>query len=210
MPSTSSSQALNWASFARPAISVAALAAGAACVMAVWQLTAPLSAPTVFPFSETDYVKTVDAAAANRPADAIRWAQKATHDSPNRAENWVLLAYAYETADRSISPRVSAALRKSYEVAPLSNDAHDFRLAQVFGNWTRFPDDLHKLAIKEARVYASYNKGQNNLRVITPNLPDPAGRMALGIIVMRAQTERMIAARQKELNEAAAHGASAQ
>lgn len=168
-----------WDRFARPAIAVFAGTTAILCGLGAWQQLAPLSAPTIFPFSETYYVR---AARAADPAIAIAYANKAITAAPERAENWVLLAYTYQKADHHMSPRVVQALRQSYVVSALSNDAHDFRLSEVFGNWPAMPDDIRGQAITEARMYVNQPKGQALLSHLQATVPDLGARLTLGMI----------------------------
>lgn len=166
--------------------------------MAAWQFAAPLSAPVVFPFSETFYARAVDSAAAGKSAEALAWADKATHASPARAENWVLLAYVYETIDRRISPRVIDTMRKSYEVGPLAFEAHDFRLSQVFGNWDQYPSDIQRLAFAEAKTYGQdLYSGRVRLESMLPTIRNPRGHFVLGVIIVTAKTQQDIRYRQE-------------
>ena len=168
-----------WDRFVRPAIAALAGATAIVCGLGAWQQLAPLSAPTIFPFSETYYVK---AAHAQAPAAIIAYADKAIAVAPARAENWVLLAYAYQKADHHLSPRALSALRQSYVVSALSNDAHDFRLSEIFANWPVMPDDIRGQAITEARMYVDQPKGQALLSHLQATVPDLGARLTLGMI----------------------------
>ncbi|MDV6331078.1 hypothetical protein [Asticcacaulis sp. 201] len=165
---------------------VATFIAATVCAVAFWQAALPLSGPIVFPFSETYYAR---ATASPSPADKIIWAQKAVDAAPRRAENWLLLAYAYQSVDHTVSPRAIGALRQSYSVAPFSPDAHDGRLQVVFSNWGAIPADIRRTAIREANLYVTREAGLTFMKKLAPTLHDANAKFAANLIV-RARESR--------------------
>ena len=164
-------------------------------IFAAWQLGSPLEAPAFFPFSETYFARAV---ATQRPAVAITMAEKTVHVAPGRAENWLLLAYAYQTKDMMLSNRVLGALRKSYVVGPLSPDAHDWRLQYVFSNWSFMPSDLRRSAMAEAEAYTGRYAGRMFIKDLVPTVGDPNGRLALGMVIVTYQSTRRYEREQAE------------
>ena len=138
MPNKVEDQAL-WGRLLRPLVVVLGLGVCVACGLAVWQRSAPLTAPTLFPFSETWYAK---AMASATPAEGIADTQKAIKMAPARAENWMLLAYQYSRADNATSPRVISAIRQSYIASPLDVDVSAYRLSFLFHVWPDLPLSL--------------------------------------------------------------------
>ena len=76
------------------------------------------------------------------------------------------------------------ALRRSYVAGPLSPDAHDWRLAYVFSNWSLMPADLRRAAMAEAEAYATRYVGFVYIKELAPTLADSEGRMALGLVAL--------------------------
>lgn len=164
-------------------------------LLASWQMGNPLAVPAFFPFSETYFARTI---AAKQPAEAIAMAEKAVRVAPGRAENWVLLAYAYQTHDMALSDRVLGALRKSYVVGALSPDAHDWRLQYVFSNWSLMPQDLRRLAMAEAEAYTERYAGREFIKDLVPTVSDPNGRLALGMVIVTYQSTKRYEREQAE------------
>ncbi|WP_443749071.1 hypothetical protein [Asticcacaulis solisilvae] len=171
---------------ARVTLAAVSLAVAVACGLGAWQLAAPLSAPAVFPFSETFYVRS---AAAQKPADAIGWALRATQVAPARPENWLLLAHAYHVADGYLSTRTVNAIRTSYAVGALSPNAHEWRLAYVYTNWGAMPRDIQVSARNEILTYSTRGAGRAYLRKLLAMTTDPDARLGLGALMLRRQTE---------------------
>lgn len=171
------------------------------CLTASLQFSKPATAPIVLPFSESFYAHALD---TPDKTDSLKLAERATRASPNRAENWMLLAFARHQADRAISPRVLAALRQSYVVGPLSPDAHDWRLRYVFSNWSLMPQDLKTSAVSEADAYLIRFSGAAYLKQLPRKLPDAEGRMALGLVLLTHQRAEESARRVAEYR--AQHG----
>jgi len=185
----------NHATAARVTLAALSFAVAVACGLGAWQLAAPLSAPAVFPFSETYYVRS---AAARQPAEGILWARKAIEVAPARPENWLLLAHAYQTADGYLSARVVEAIRRSYAVGPLSPNAHEWRLAYVYGSWGAMPRDIQMSARNEIQTYSTRQAGKVFLRKLLAMTTDPDARLGLGVLMIRRQSEdrlRELAAR---------------
>ena len=195
MPNKVEDQAL-WGRLLRPLVIVLGLGVCVACGLAAWQRSAPLTAPTLFPFSETWYAK---ATASATPAEGIADALKAIKLAPARAENWMLLAYQYSRADDGISPRVLSAIRQSYIASPLDVNVSAYRLSFLFQVWSNLPDDLRDQARNEAREYASTTEGGLNfMRKAVPTITDSRARLEFAVITMLAhyQLDQMI---QKQL-----------
>lgn len=179
----------NHAMAARVTLAALSFAVAGACGLGAWQLAAPLSAPAVFPISETYYVRSV---AARQPAEAIGWAQRAIKVAPARAENWLLLAHAYQTADGNLSDRVVGAIRTSYAVGPLSSNAHEWRLAYVYGSWDSMPRDVQMAARNEILAYSTREAGKAYLRKLLAQTNDPDARLGLAALMLRRQTEAQL------------------
>jgi hypothetical protein len=164
-------------------------------LLAAWQMGNPLSTPAFFPFSETYFAR---ALAAKPPAEAIAMAETSVRVAPGRAENWVLLAYTYQTQDLALSDRVLGALRKSYAVGALSPDAHDWRLQYVFSNWSLMPQDLRRFAMAEAEAYTGRYAGRTFIKDLVPTVSDPNGRLALGMVIVTYQSTKRYEREQAE------------
>jgi hypothetical protein len=197
MPNKVEDQAL-WGRLLRPFIIVLGLAVCVASGLAAWQRAAPLTAPALFPFSETWYAK---AMAATAPVEGVADAQMAIKLAPARAENWMLLAYQYSRADRGISPRVIAAIRQSYIASPLDVDVSAYRLTFLFNAWPALPDDLRDQARNEARQFASNSeRGLNFLRQAVPTIADSRTRLEFAIMTVIAhhQLDLVVQKNQKD------------
>lgn len=166
-----------------------ALAVAIAAGLAFWQVSQPLKAPLFYPLSESYYTRAVD---APTPAEKIRWAQSALNVAPYRAENWLLMAYAYQSQDIALSERVLSALRQSYVIAPFAPDATEWRLAYVYSNWTQMPPDLRSLANAEATAYVTRTVGHTYLSNLAPSLRDKAGSFALSSVVMAYESQMQL------------------
>lgn len=149
--------------------------------VAALQFALPDAMPALLPFSESFYARALAATDDNQRIDL---AHKTVNSAPGRAENWLLLASAYQQKDKVLSGRVLAALRRSYAVGPLSPDAHDWRLAYIFSNWSVMPADLKTSAMAEAEAYATRYAGYIYIRGLAPTLTDSEGRVALGLVAL--------------------------
>ncbi len=149
--------------------------------VAVLQFALPDAMPVLLPFSESFYARTLAATDDGRRIDLAR---KTVAAAPGRAENWLLLASAYQQKDKALSGRVLASLRRSYTVAPLSPDAHDWRLAYIFSNWSLMPADLKTSAMAEAESYTTRYTGYIYIKELAPTLADSEGRVALGLVAL--------------------------
>lgn len=174
------------ATAARVTLAAVSFAVAVACGLAAWQLSAPLSAPVIFPFSETFYVRSVS---ATQPAEAMKWARRAVDVAPGRPENWLLLARASQMQDGYVSARVVTALRKSYSAGAFSPNAHEWRLAYVYMNWSALPRDIQISARNEILVYSTRVAGRFYLRKLFAMTTDPDARLGLGLLMFRRQTE---------------------
>jgi len=145
------------------------------------QFALPGTMPILLPYSESFYAHTLAATDENLRIDLARKTVKA---APGRAENWLLLASAYQQKDRALSGRVLGALRQSYAAGPLSPDAHDWRLAYIFSNWRLMPADLKTSAMAEAEAYATRYTGYVYIKSLVPTLADGDGRIALGLVTL--------------------------
>eukprot|EP01042_Synura_sphagnicola_P031667 gene31667-40770_t len=152
--------------------------------LAAWQLNAPLTAPTLFPISETYFIKAKDSAS---PEEGIKWAVKATQVAPNRAENWVLLAYAHQRQSHAIDTPVIESLRTSYGVAPFSADANQWRITYVFSNWGHMPTDLQSAAFSEAEQYIGRRVGASYIKDhLVKTIQDDEGRLVMSAVILDA------------------------
>jgi len=185
MPSKGDKQVL-WAILARPLLAVFGLAVCVTCGLAAWQRMAPLSAPSLFPFSETWYEKSV---AAATPAEGVADARQAIKLAPTRAENWMLLAYQCSRADHGVSPRVVGAVRQSYAASPLSQDVSAYRLSFIFNAWPGLPDDVRDMAKEEARQWASTSTGLVFLQKTVPTIADEKAHLEFAVITMVAHMQ---------------------
>jgi hypothetical protein len=158
------------------ALSVALFSAVAAL-----QFALPDAMPVLLPFSDSFYAHTLTATDNDRRIDLAR---KTVSAAPGRAENWLLLAAAYQQKDAALSGRVLDALRRSYAAGPLSPDAHDWRLAYIFSNWSVMPADLKRPAMAEAEAYATRYAGFVYIKELAPTLADREGRIALGLVAL--------------------------
>jgi len=185
MPNKVEDQAL-WGRLLRPLVIVLGLLVCVTSGLAAWQRAAPVSAPTLFPFSETWYAK---ASVAASPAEGIADAQKAIKLAPARPENWMLLAYQYSRADNAISPRVTAAIRQSYVASPLDADMSAYRLNFIFHAWPALPDDVRDSARNEAQQYGQTGNGQVFLHKAVPAIADSRARLEFAVITMIARNQ---------------------
>ena len=158
-----------------------ALAVAVSGAVAALQFALPDVTPTLLPLSESFYAHTLSTRNDNRRIDLAR---KTVNSAPGRAENWLLLASAYQQKDEALSGRVLATLRRSYTVGPLSPDAHDWRLAYIFSNWGIMPADLKTLAMAEAESYVTRYSGYIYIRDLAPTISDNEGRLALGLVAL--------------------------
>jgi len=170
-------------------IAALSLAVAVAAGLAFWQWSDPLHAPLIYPFSETYYNRAV---AAQTPQDRIGWARQATLAAPARAENWVLLATAYHTADHGLSGRTLAALRQSYTASAFSPDVSEWRLQYIYANWSGMPDDLRQQASQETATCIMRGTCRSHLKAILPTLPDLEGRMALGVHLLAYSSQQRV------------------
>ncbi len=170
----------------RLVIAGAGVVAAVAFGLGAWQVAAPVTAPLVFPLSETYSARTLETASAD---EKVVWAKKAIKVAPARAENWLLLAYAYHTADKKLTPRVIDAIRQSYAVAPLSPDAHDWRLSYIYQNWALLPKDVHQEANAEVLQYLRRDTGRKYIRSLIPQVRDPGARLSLAVNLLQKQAE---------------------
>jgi hypothetical protein len=174
------------ATAARVTLAAVSFSVAVACGLAAWQLMAPLSAPVIFPFSETFYVRSVS---ATQPAEAMKWARRAVDVAPGRPENWLLLARASQMQDGYVSARVVTALRRSYAAGAFSPNAHEWRLAYVYMNWAALPRDIQVSARNEILVYSTRVAGRFYLRKLFAMTTDTDARLGLGLLMFRRQTE---------------------
>lgn len=188
------------ATAARVILAAVSFAIAVACGLAAWQWAAPLSAPVIFPFSETYYVQSVS---AQDSAQAQLWARRALQVAPARPENWLLLARACQMQDGYVSARVVDAIRKSYAIAPLSPNAHEWRLAYVYTNWGAMPRDIRLSARNEILTYSTRGAGKAYLRRLLAMTVDPDARLGLGLLSFRRQTEDQL--RDMEAGQNSAH-----
>ncbi len=183
MPSKVEDKAL-WAVLLPPAVVALGAAVFVACGLAAWQRAAPLSAPTLFPFSETWYDKSV---ASATPDEGVADAQMAAKLAPARAENWMLLAYQCSRADHGVSPRVISAVRQSYAVGPLTFEVSGYRLNFIFNAWSQLPQDVHELARSEAHEFGTTGGGMLYLLQTAPTIRDPQAHLEFSMIAMIAK-----------------------
>ena len=183
MPSKVEDKAL-WAVLLPPVMVAFGVMVCVACGLAAWQRAAPLSAPSLFPFSETWYDKSV---AAATPAEGVTDAQMAVKLAPARAENWMLLAYQCSRADRGVSPRVISAVRQSYAVGPLTPEVSAYRLGFIFNAWPGLPQDIHELARSEAQEFGTTGGGFLFLLRTAPTIRDPQARLEFTMVAMIAR-----------------------
>lgn len=174
-------QTLLWTRSLRYGPAGVALAIALLGTVAALQFAMPDTMPVILPFSESFYARTLAATDNDRRIDL---ANKAVNAAPGRAENWLLLASACQQKDAALSGRVLDALRRSYVAGPLSPDAHDWRLAYVFSNWSVMPADLRNSAMAEAEAYATRYAGFIYIKELAPTLADSDGRMALGLVAL--------------------------
>ena len=151
------------------------------CFAAGLQFALPDTMPALLPFSESVYARTLAATDGDRRIDLAR---KTVNAAPGRAENWLLLAFAYQQQDEALSERVLDALRRSYSAGPFSPDAHDWRLSYIFSNWSVLPADLKASAMAEADAYATRYTGLVYIKELAPTLADNEGRIALGLVAL--------------------------
>ncbi len=185
MPSKAENRNL-WAIMLRPLVAAMGIMTCAVCCLAAWQWTAPLSAPTLFPFSQTWYAK---AAVAATPDAGVADAQMAAKLSPASAENWMVLAYQLSRADHGISPRVVAAIRQSYQASQLAPLASAYRLSFIFNAWSSLPSDIHELARHEAQAYGTSVEGLTFLVQTAPAISDPRARLEFGMLALAAKSQ---------------------
>ncbi len=178
-----------WSRFVPPAVIAIGVATVAGCGLGAWQWGAPTTAPTVYPFAETWYSKSL---AATTPAEGIADARKATLLQPYAPENWMLLAYQYSVADQGVSPRVIAAVRQSYAVSALKVDASEYRLGFIFRYWKQMPADVREMAKTETRTFASIGRGITFLHESIPTIADPHDRLELGVMAMAAYGQAQV------------------
>lgn len=197
MPNKVEDQAL-WARLLRPVVVVMALGACVTCGLAAWQRTAPLSAPAIFPFSETWYDR---AAASATPAEGIADAQKAIKLAPARAGNWMLLAYQYSRADRAASPRVIAAVRQSYVASPLDLDVSAYRLSFIFHVWPSLPQDIRDLAINEAQQFGPSPRGMQFMQANVPTITDSRARLQFAVVALIARQQHDMMTQKLQSNQ---------
>lgn len=174
-------QTMLWTRSLRYGPASLALAIALLGTVAALQFAMPDTMPALLPFSESLYAQTL---AATDNDQRIDLAHKTVNAAPGRAENWLLLASAYQQKDAALSARVLDALRRSYVAGPLSPDAHDWRLAYVFSNWSLMPADLKSAAMAEAEAYATRYAGVVYIKELAPTLADKDGRMALGLVAL--------------------------
>ncbi|MCR6660085.1 MAG: hypothetical protein NVV72_12370 [Asticcacaulis sp.] len=174
-------QTLLWTRSLRYGSASLALAIALLGIVAALQFAMPDTMPALLPFSESLYARTLAVTDNDRRIDMAR---KTVNAAPGRAENWLLLASAYQQKDAALSGRVLDALRRSYVAGPLSPDAHDWRLAYVFSNWSLMPADLKSSAMAEAEAYATRYAGVMYIKELAPTLADKDGRMALGLVAL--------------------------
>ena len=185
MPNKVEDQAL-WGRLLRPLIVAMGLGACVACGLAAWQRMEPLSAPALFPFSETWYDR---AMASATPAQGIADAQMAIRLAPARAGNWMLLAYQYSRADRGASARVLSAIRQSYTASPLDLDVSPYRLSFIFHVWPYLPQDIRDLAVNEAQQYGPTGRGLQFMTATVPTIADDRARLQFAIIALIAHQQ---------------------
>ncbi|HTM82607.1 hypothetical protein [Asticcacaulis sp.] len=188
-------QTMLWTQSLRYGPAGAALAVALLGSVAALQFALPDAMPALLPFSESFYAHTLAAADDDRRIDLAR---KTVNTAPGRAENWLLLASAYQQKDEALSGRVLATLRRSYAVGPLSPDAHDWRLAYIFSNWSVMPADLKTSAMAEAEAYATRYAGYIYIKGLAPTLSDNEGRVALGLVALTHYRTRESARRVAE------------
>ncbi len=195
MPNKVENQAL-WGRLLQPLVIALGVGVCATCALAGWQRAAPLSAPALFPFSETWYAR---AMAAATPAEGIADTQKAIKLAPANAQNWMLLAYQYNRADRTLSPRVIEAIRQSYTVSPLDLDVSAYRLSFIFHAWSALPRDIHDDAVNEAQQFGQMGRGVLFLNANVPTITDERARLQFAVITLiaRHQFDLMIQKYQK-------------
>ncbi len=180
MPNKVENQVL-WAALARPLVAVLGLGIAVTCGLAAWQRAAPLTAPTLFPFAETWYAKSL---ASTNPNEGIADAQMAIRLAPIHAENWMLLAYQYRHADGAVTPRVVQAVRRSYAASPLAVDVSPYRLSFVFNAWQGLPEDVRDMAQDEARQFGATGTGINFLNQTVPTIADDRVRLEFAVIAL--------------------------
>jgi len=163
---------------------IVAVAAG----QALLEFALPVQTAALFPFSEVYYER---ARLSQTPEEGVYWSLQAVKVAPGRAENWVLLATAYQREDKTLSNRALDALTTSYQIAPLSPDVHDWRLTYVFSNWSSMPPDLRANATDEAVQYARRQAGFDFLTTLQASVSEQAARDSLGILLVQAKFERL-------------------
>ncbi len=174
-------QTMLWTQSLRYGPAGVAMAVALLGAVAALQFALPDTMPTLLPFSESFYAHTLTTTDDNRRIDLAR---KTVAAAPVRAENWLLLASAFQQKDKALSERVLSSLRHSYAVASLSPDAHDWRLAYVFSNWSVMPADLKASAMTEAEAYVTRYAGYIYIRDLAPTISDNEGRVALGLVAL--------------------------
>lgn len=159
----------------------AAVIVAAFGIVAALQFAMPETMPAVLPLSGSYYAHALSAKNNGRRMELAR---KTVDAAPGRAENWLLLASAYQRSDKRLSGRVLASLRQSYIAGALSPDAHDWRLAYIFSNWRLMPPDLKAAAMTEADTYIQRYTGYVYIKSLAPTLSDDEGRVALGLVAL--------------------------
>lgn len=99
--------------------------------------------------------------------------------SPALAGGWLRLAYLEVLEHGRLTPAALAALKRSYEVAPLGPDVSDPRLRLVFGMWSQMPEDIRDQALDELKA-AKY-RDKPAAYALVGTIGDPAGRLAIGM-----------------------------
>lgn len=123
-----------------------------------------------------------------RLAEAERRLTVATHAEPLNGEAWIQLAYVHGLRDIGPSPRLQAALRRSYEVNPFNPRGGAWRLKVMGAYWPLMAPDLRRAAAEEARWRWSVRAEERP--AILAALPSPDARRALQVQLAAAPPRR--------------------
>lgn len=105
----------------------------------------------------------------------------------HRPSTWCRLAYARFMKAGRMDDKVNAAVRRSYQVAPLDADTFAWRVRFVFDNWGAAAPDVRRAAMAEARAFHAQWPTRPAIEASMQQVRDPLGRFALRFAVRGAE-----------------------
>lgn len=106
--------------------------------------------------------------------------------APANSTAWLRLAYIDSVSPQGLGEQANLALARSYAVAPYGPDDTTWRLVFAFNHWPALTVSNRQLAIEELSYLAA--RRSPKVAEVRTGVADPAGRLALRLVLDAAAT----------------------